>query len=60
MQKYKLGRETLKMTIVLRSKIYKILFHTARIAYENTYDMRVIFTQIVSLKTLLFFVGVLF
>ena len=28
------------MPIVLRSKLCKILLHTARIRYENTYDMR--------------------
>ena len=28
------------MTIVLRSKLCEILLCTARIAYENTYDMR--------------------
>ena len=28
------------MTIVLPLKHYKILLSTARIAYENTYDMR--------------------
>ena len=28
------------MTIVLRSKLCKILLRTARIGYENTYDMR--------------------
>ena len=28
------------MTIDLRLKLYKILLYTARIAYENTYDMR--------------------
>ena len=39
-QKYKLDRETLKMTIVLRFKLYKNLLYTARIGYENTYDMR--------------------
>ena len=40
MQKYELSRETHKMTIVLRLKLNKILPYTARIAYENTYDMR--------------------
>ena len=28
------------MTIVLRLKLYKISLSTARITYENTYDMR--------------------
>ena len=28
------------MTIVLRLKLYKILLYTARIACENTYEMR--------------------
>ena len=40
MQKYELSRQTHKMTIYLRLGLYKILFYTARIAYENTYDMR--------------------
>ena len=40
MQKYELSRQTHKMTIVLPLKHYKILLSTARIAYENTYDMR--------------------
>ena len=40
MQKYELSRQTHKMTIVLRLKLYKILLYTARIACENTYDMR--------------------
>ena len=44
MQKYQLSRQTHKMTIVLRLKLYKILMYTARIAYENTYDMRAIFS----------------
>ena len=39
MQKYKLSRQTHKMTIFLRLGLYKILFYTAKIAYENTYDM---------------------
>ena len=39
MQKYELS-QTLKMTIVLCLKLYKILLYTARIGYENTYDMR--------------------
>ena len=43
MQKYKLGRQTHKMTIVLRLKLYSILLFTATIAHENTYDMRKIF-----------------
>ena len=40
MQKYELSRQTLKMTIVLCLKLYNILLYTARIGYENTYDMR--------------------
>ena len=40
MQEYELSRQTHKMTIVLRLKVYKILLDTAGIAYENTYDMR--------------------
>ena len=40
MQKYELSRKTHKMTIVLRLELNKILPYTARIAYENTYDMR--------------------
>ena len=40
MQKYELSRQTHKMTIFLRLELYKILLYTARIAYENTYDMR--------------------
>ena len=43
MKKYELSRQTHKMTIVLRLKLYKILLYTARIAYENTYDMREVF-----------------
>ena len=45
MQKYELSRQMLKMTIVLPLKLYKILLSTARIAYENTYDMRGILTN---------------
>ena len=48
MQKYELSRETHKMTIVLRLKLNKILRYTARIAYEITYDMRVILTNCLS------------
>ena len=40
MQKYELSRQTHKMTIFLRLELYKIFLYTARIAYENTYDMR--------------------
>ena len=40
MQKYELSRQTLKMTIVLRLKLYNILLYTVRTAYENTYDIR--------------------
>ena len=40
MQKYELSRQTHKMTIFLRLELYKILLYTARIAHENTYDMR--------------------
>ena len=40
MQKYDFSRETLKMTIALWLKLYKILLYTARFGYENTYDMR--------------------
>ena len=40
MQKYKLSCQTLKMTIFLCLKLYNILLYTARIAYENAYDMR--------------------
>ena len=40
MQKYELSGQTHKMTIVLSLKHYKILLYTARIAHENTYDMR--------------------
>ena len=40
--------ETHKMTIVLRLKLNKILRYTARIAYEITYDMRVILTNCLS------------
>ena len=40
MQKYELSRQKHKMTIVLRLKLYNILLYTARIVYENTYDMR--------------------
>ena len=40
MQKYELSRQTHKMTIFLQLELYKILLYTARIAYENTYDMR--------------------
>ena len=43
MQKYELSPQTHKITIVSRLKLYKILLYTARIAYENTYDMRGIF-----------------
>ena len=43
MQKYELSRQTLKMTIVLWLQLYKILLYIARIGYENTYDMRVVF-----------------
>ena len=43
MQKYELSRQTLKMTIVLWLWVYNILLYTARIGYENTYDMRAIF-----------------
>ena len=32
------------MTIFLRLELYKILLYTARIACENTYDMRGIFS----------------
>ena len=39
MQEYELSRQTHKLTIVLRLKVYKILLDTAGIAYENTYDM---------------------
>ena len=45
MQKYELSRQTHKMTIVLRLKLYNILLYTARIAYENTYEMRGILTN---------------
>ena len=48
MQKYKLSRQTHEMTIVLRLKFYKILLYTARMAYENTYDMRAIVILCVS------------
>ena len=43
MQKYELSRQTHKMTIVLSLKHYKILLYTARIAHENTYDVRQVF-----------------
>ena len=42
-KKYELSRQTHEMTIVSRLKLYKILLYTARIAYKNTYDMRVKF-----------------
>ena len=47
MQKYELSPQTHKITIVSRLKLYKILLYTARIAYENTYDMRgILYSQI--------------
>ena len=51
MQKYELSRQTHKMTIVLRLKLYKILLFTARIAYENTYDMRGKINPLLMLQT---------
>ena len=39
-QKYVLGRKTLKMTIVLRLKLHVTLLYTTRIGYENTHEMR--------------------
>ena len=50
MKKYELSRQTHKMTIVSRLKLYKILLYTARIAYENTYDMRVNFYHLIVQK----------
>ena len=56
MQKYELSRQTHKMSIVLRLKLYKIkliLLYTARIAYEKTYDMRALF-NLISIASLLY------
>ena len=39
-QKYTFDPETHKMTIVLGYEHYNFMFDTARIPYENTYDMR--------------------
>ena len=49
-QKYKAGCKLLKMTIVVHSKSYKMLLHTAKIGCDNTYDMRAKIDQSLCIK----------
>ena len=42
-KKYTFDPETHKMAMVLRYELYNFMFDTARIRYENTYDMRGVF-----------------
>ena len=47
MQKYELATKTHKMTMVLVMGLCNSLLYTARIGYENTYDMLDLHSRII-------------